>query len=153
MNIQKFTQKSISAVQNAESKAKELNNQQLLPVHMLWALLDDKEGLIPSILTSMQINVSALENAVNAEISSLPSVTSSSGSELYLSSSLNDILEKAEKISEKMGDEYVSVEHIMQSLIENADASVSGLFSSYGVTKDKFLTALKSQKKESSTEP
>ena len=53
MNIQKFTQKSISAVQNAESKAKELNNQQLLPVHMLWALLDDKEGLIPSILTSM----------------------------------------------------------------------------------------------------
>ena len=124
MNIQKFTQKSISAVQNAESKAKELNNQQLLPVHMLWALLDDKEGLIPSILTSMQINVSALENAVNAEISSLPSVTSSSGSELYLSSSLNDILEKAEKISEKMGDEYVSVEHIMQSLIENADASV-----------------------------
>ncbi|MDY3938422.1 MAG: ATP-dependent chaperone ClpB [Oscillospiraceae bacterium] len=143
MNIQKFTQKSISAVQNAESKAKELNNQQLLPVHMLWALLDDKEGLIPSILTSMQINVSALENAVNAEISSLPSVTSSSGSELYLSSSLNDILEKAEKISEKMGDEYVSVEHIMQSLIENADASVSGLFSSYGVTKDKFLTALK----------
>ena len=143
MNIQKFTQKSISAVQNAESKAKELNNQQLLPVHMLWALLDDKEGLIPSILTSMQINVSALENAVNAEISSLPSVTSSSGSELYLSSSLNDILEKAEKISEKMGDEYVSVEHIMQSLIENADASVSRLFSSYGVTKDKFLTALK----------
>ena len=137
------TQKSISAVQNAESKAKELNNQQLLPVHMLWALLDDKEGLIPSILTSMQINVSALENAVNAEISSLPSVTSSSGSELYLSSSLNDILEKAEKISEKMGDEYVSVEHIMQSLIENADASVSRLFSSYGVTKDKFLTALK----------
>ncbi len=143
MNIQKFTQKSISAIQNAESKAKELNNQQLLPVHMLWALLDDKEGLIPSILTSMQINVSALENAVNAEISSLPSVTSSSGSELYLSSSLNDILEKAEKISEKMGDEYVSVEHIMQSLIENADASVSKLFSSYGVTKDKFLTALK----------
>ena len=143
MNIQKFTQKSISAVQNAESKAKELNNQQLLPVHMLWALLDDKEGLIPSILTSMQINVSALENAVNAEISSLPSVTSSSGSELYLSSSLNNILEKAEKISEKMGDEYVSVEHIMQSLIENADASVSRLFSSYGVTKDKFLTALK----------
>ncbi len=143
MNIQKFTQKSISAIQNAESKAKELNNQQLLPVHMLWALLDDKEGLIPSILTSMQINVSALENAVNAEISSLPSVTSSSGSELYLSSSLNDILEKAEKISEKMGDEYVSVEHIMQSLIENADASVSRLFSSYGVTKDKFLTALK----------
>ena len=143
MNIQKFTQKSIRAVQNAESKAKELNNQQLLPVHMLWALLDDKEGLIPSILTSMQINVSALENAVNAEISSLPSVTSSSGSELYLSSSLNNILEKAEKISEKMGDEYVSVEHIMQSLIENADASVSRLFSSYGVTKDKFLTALK----------
>ena len=143
MNIQKFTQKSISAVQNAESKAKELNNQQLLPVHMLWALLDDKEGLIPSILTSMQINVSALENAVNAEISSLPSVTSSSGSELYLSSSLNNILEKAEKISEKMGDEYVYVEHIMQSLIENADASVSRLFSSYGVTKDKFLTALK----------
>ena len=143
MNIQKFTQKSISAIQNAESKAKELNNQQLLPVHMLWALLDDKEGLIPSILTSMQINISALENAVNAEISSLPSVTSSSGSELYLSSSLNDILEKAEKISEKMGDEYVSVEHIMQSLIENADASVSRLFSSYGVTKDKFLTALK----------
>lgn len=143
MNIQKFTQKSISAIQNAESKAKELNNQQLLPVHMLWALLDDKEGLIPSILTSMQINVSALENAVNAEISSLPSVTSSSGSELYLSSSLNDILEKAEKISEKMGDEYVSVEHIMQSLVENADASVSRLFSSYGVTKDKFLTALK----------
>ena len=143
MNIQKFTQKSISAIQSAESKAKELNNQQLLPVHMLWALLDDKEGLIQSILTSMQINVSALENAVNAEISSLPSVTSSSGSELYLSSSLNDILEKAEKISEKMGDEYVSVEHIMQSLIENADASVSRLFSSYGVTKDKFLTALK----------
>lgn len=143
MNIQKFTQKSISAVQSAESKAKELNNQQLLPVHILWALLDDKEGLIPSILTSMQINVSALENAVNSEISSLPSVTSSSGSELYLSSSLNDILEKAEKISEKMGDEYVSVEHIMQSLIENADSSVSRLFSSYGVTKDKFLTALK----------
>ena len=77
MNIQKFTQKSISAIQSAESKAKELNNQQLLPVHMLWALLDDKEGLIQSILTSMQINVSALENAVNAEISSLPSVTSS----------------------------------------------------------------------------
>ena len=143
MNIQKFTQKSINAVQSAESKAKELNNQQLLPVHILWALLDDKEGLIPSILTSMQINVSALENAVNSEISSLPSVTSSSGSELYLSSSLNDILEKAEKISEKMGDEYVSVEHIMQSLIENADASVSRLFSLYGVTKDKFLTALK----------
>ena len=143
MNIQKFTQKSISAVQNAESKAKELNNQQLLPIHMLWALLDDKEGLIPSILTSMQVSVQAFENAVNSEISALPSVTSSSGSELYLSSSLNEILEKAEKISEKMGDDYVSVEHIMQSLIENADSTVSKLFSSYGVTKDKFLSALK----------
>ncbi len=143
MNIQKFTQKSVGALQNAETKAKELNNQQLMPIHMLYALLDDKEGLIPSILTSMQTDISGLENAINCEISALPSVTSSSGSDLYLSSALNNILEKAEKISEKMGDEYVSVEHIMQSLIENADSTVSRLFSSYGITKDKFLTALK----------
>ncbi len=143
MNIQKFTQKSVGALQNAETKAKELNNQQLMPIHMLYALLDDKEGLIPSILTSMQTDISGLENAINGEISALPSVTSSSGSDLYLSPALNNILEKAEKISEKMGDEYVSVEHIMQSLIENADSTVSRLFSSYGITKDKFLTALK----------
>lgn len=143
MNIQKFTQKSISAIENAQSKAKQNSNQQLCQVHMLYALLDDSEGLIPSILTSMQIDSNALKTAAERQIAALPSVTSSAGSDLYLSSELNNALENAQSISEKMGDEYVSVEHIMQALIENADRTLSELFSSFGVTKNAFLAALK----------
>ena len=108
MNLQKFTQKSLEAIQNAQSNAVEYGNPQLDQQHLLLALLQQEDGLIPGLLQKMNINVNGLTQAVENEVKRLPRV---SGGETRVAVDLEKALTAAEKLAENMTDEYVSVEH------------------------------------------
>ena len=144
MNLQKLTQKSLEAVQQARDLALENGNQQLQQSHLLLALLRQEDGLIPEMLRSLQVSLAALDSEISTSIGKLPKVGGNIDPErVYLSRELNDALTSAEKQAADMKDEYVSVEHLMLGLIATADRAVKDIFSRHGITKDQFLTALK----------
>lgn len=140
MNTDKFTQKSLDALMTAQKTAQENSNQFLTQEHILLALLMQDNGLISSLMLKMGVEISALKNVLLNNISSLPKV---SGTNLYFSDEAAKSLDQAEKIAEKMKDEYVSVEHLFLGIIEKPSASVKNIFKTYGVTKEGFLDALK----------
>lgn len=105
MDMRKFTEKSVNALQDAQSVAKEYGNQEIGQVHLLYSLVSADEGLIPQLLKKMEIDLSALQSAAPAEIARAPKV---SGGEQYLSSALAEALDAAEKQAAKMGDSYIS---------------------------------------------
>ena len=144
MNLQKLTQKSLEAVQQARDLALENGNQQLQQSHLLLALLRQEDGLIPEMLRTLQVSLAALDSEISTCIDKLPKVGGNIDPErVYLSRELNDALTSAEKQAADMKDEYVSVEHLMLGLIATADRAVKDIFSRHGITKDQFLTALK----------
>ncbi len=140
MNTQKYTQKTADAINNAQRIAQENSNQQLEQAHILLALVNQDNGLIPSLLEGMNVNVSSFTGALQSEISSYPKV---SGDNLYLSQSAMTALDEAEKQADKMRDEYISVEHIMLGIISKPDAFIKKLLASFSITTDRFLSALK----------
>ena len=141
MNLEKYTQKSASAIQDAMNIAIEYSNQQISQEHLLHALLTQDEGLIPELLRKCGCSPAALTaDAMNA-IEKLPKVSRDAGK--YLSSELDSTLLSAEKTAEQMKDSYVSVEHIMLALFDKASHSLTELFKTAQLTKDKFLKALK----------
>ena len=144
MNVQKLTQKSIEAVQLAQRTAEENGNQQLLQEHLLFALVTQQEGLIPELLQKMGVDVSTLKTRLESMISALPKVSSTSGSDIYMSGDLNAALTAAEGEAAKMKDEYVSVEHLMLGVLIKPSKSVKELLHSLKIEKDAFLTALRS---------
>ena len=139
MNINKFTQKSMEAVQNCEKLAYEYGNQQLEQVHLFYSLLKLDDSLILKLLTKMGINKELIINEAEQKLSALPKV---SGGRVYISNDLNKVLISAEDESKSMGDEYVSVEHIFLSMLRNADRTMKELLRQYGITRDTFLQAL-----------
>ena len=139
MNINKFTQKSMEAVQNCEKLAYEYGNQQLEQVHLFYSLLKLDDSLILKLLTKMGINKELIINETEQKLSVLPKV---SGGRVYISNDLNKVLISAEDESKGMGDEYVSVEHIFLSMLRNADRTMKELFRQYGITRDAFLQTL-----------
>ena len=139
MNISKFTQKSIEAVQNMEKVAATHGNQQIEQIHLLASLLDIEGSLIVNLIKKMGINEIEFRNEVEAAIEKLPKV---SGGQSYISNDLNKILITAEDVSKSMGDEYVSVEHIFLNILENPSSNVAQIFRMYGIDKDKFLKVL-----------
>ena len=141
MNTQKFTQKSLEAVQSAQSAALEHKNTQIDQQHLLYGLLTQSDGLIPQMLVKMNISVNGLLNDCEKEIKNL-SYGSGSG-QLYLSGELNMVLEQAEKMAENMKDDFVSVEHIFMALINSPNEAVKRLFKKYNITKDEFMKQLK----------
>ena len=141
MNTQKFTQKSLEAVQSAQSAALEHKNTQIDQQHLLYGLLTQSDGLIPQMLVKMNISVNGLLNDCEKEIKNLP--YGSGSGQLYLSGELNMVFEQAEKMAENMKDDFVSVEHIFMALINSPNEAVKRLFKKYNITKDEFMKQLK----------
>ena len=139
MNLQKFTQKSLEAIQNAQSNAVEYGNLQLDQQHLLLALLQQEDGLIPGLLQKMNINVNGLTQAVENEVKRLPRV---SGGETRVAVDLEKALTAAEKLAENMTDEYVSVEHIFMAMVNAPNAALKELFRQYNVDRDGFMKIL-----------
>ncbi len=140
MNINKFTQKSMEAVQNCEKLAYEYGNQQIEQEHLFYSLLKLDDSLILKLLTKMGISKELIMNEAEQKIAGLPKV--SGGGQVYISNDLNKVLIHAEDESKGMGDEYVSVEHIFLALMKYADRTMKELFRQHGITKDAFLQAL-----------
>lgn len=140
MNINKFTQKSMEAVQNCEKLAYEYGNQQIEQEHLFYSLLTLDDSLILKLLTKMGVTKEIILNEAEQKLSGLPKV--SGGSQVYISKDLNTVLIHAEDESKAMGDEYVSVEHIFLSMIKHADRTMKELFRQHGITRDAFLQAL-----------
>ncbi len=140
MNINKFTQKSIEAVQNCEKLAYEHGNQQLEQAHLLLSLLTLEDSLILKLITKMNISGEMFTNEVRQAVERLPKV--SGGGQLYVSNDLNKVLVNAEDEAKAMGDEYVSVEHLFLSLLRQPDKTMKELFRQYGINRETFLQAL-----------
>jgi ATP-dependent Clp protease ATP-binding subunit ClpB len=157
MDTQKLTQKSIEAVKNAQSLARDNSNQQIEPEHVAYALLDDGGGLIPSIITDCGGDRNGMMSALKKAISLFPKVsgTGYSSDQIYVSPATDNAFNYAEKLAKENGDEYVSVEHIMLALYEKC-AQVSKIFGDSGVNSKKFKNALdkvKSNAKVTSDNP
>ncbi len=139
MNINKFTQKSMEAVQNCEKLAYEYGNQQIEQEHLLYSLLTLEDSLILKLVTRMGITGVMMLSESEQKLAALPKV---SGGQVYISNDLNKVLIHAEDESRSMGDEYVSVEHIFLAMVRYADKTIKELFRLYGITRDSFLKVL-----------
>ena len=141
MDTRKYTEKTTSALVNAQALAREYGNQEITQTHLLYALIRDNDGLIAQLLTKMNKDVDGLRRATLDEIKSLPKV---SGGESYFGANTGKVVEVAEKQMNAMGDSFISVEHIFFGLIEVADKTVKKLFSAFGITQNAFMQALAS---------
>ena len=144
MNAQKFTQKSLAAVQSAQELALARGGMQIEQVHLLFALLEEQNGLIYQLLARMGVETGAFAEALGQELDRLPAV-SGAGREpgkIYVSPSVDQALVRAEGLAASMKDEYVSVEHVFLALLERPDAVLKRMFRDYGVDREKFLAAL-----------
>ena len=143
MNLNQFTQKSVEAVQAAQQMASARQNQQIEQEHLLLALLEQKEGLIPQLMQKAGVEPAALRQKLTAAVERLPQVSGSGAGQMYLSRDLEQALNEAEKIAREMHDEYTSVEHLMLGLFEKTDDTLCSLFREAGLTKEKFMAALR----------
>ena len=141
MNAEKYTRNTIETINNAQAMAEENGNQYLTPEHLLYALVDQDGGLIASIFTKLGVNCDELLSELDTAISKLPRV-SGGGGEVYASPETGKILRFADKVAEKMGDDYVSVEHLMLGVFENATPAVKSILQNHGITKQRFTEAL-----------
>ena len=139
MNIQKFTQKSLEAVNDCERIANEYGNQELEQEHLLYALLTQEDSLILKLIEKMEIDKTHFLNNVEDKLAKRVKVV---GGQLYMGSALNTALISAEDEAKQMGDEYVSVEHLFLSLIKHPNPAIKELFREYGITRERFLQAL-----------
>ena len=145
MNTQRFTQKSMTALGDAQSIATRNSNQQLEQVHLFLALLSDPEGLATGIFGKMGTDVAAVKRALEAAVERLPKVRGSAteAGKIYVSQSLNEALALAEEKADAMQDDYVSVEHLLLALTEKADATLAPILKNAGVTDSALLAAVK----------
>ena len=139
MNINKFTQKSMEAIQDIEKLAYEYGNQEMDQEHLVCALVKQSDGLIPKMIEKMEIDLNHFQNRIVDFIEKKPKVQ---GGELRISNDLNKVLVTAENEAKAMGDEYVSVEHIFLTLIKNPNRAMKEFFGEYGITRERFLQAL-----------
>ncbi len=139
MNIQKFTQKSIEAVNDCEKLAYEYGNQEIEQEHLLTALLQQEDGLILKLIEKMEINK---EHFMDNALRHLQARVKVSGGQVYIGKNLNEALIHAEDEARQMGDEYVSVEHLFLSLLKYPNQAMKAIFKEYGITRERFLQAL-----------
>ena len=144
MNAQKFTQKSLEAIQEANNLALSNNNMQIEQEHLLYALLTIDQSLIAQLIKKMGKDPQALAQAVKQEIDKMPGVTGSGreAGKIYVAQDVDTVLAKAENIADSMKDEYVSVEHIMLSLMENPNRNLKEIFKLFDIRKNDFLKVL-----------
>ena len=139
MNIQKFTQKSVEAINDCEKLAYEYGNQEIEQEHLLVALLRQEDGLILKLIEKMEIQK---EHFMDNAIHHLEARTKVSGGQIYVGQDLNKVLIHAEDEAKQMGDEYVSVEHLFLCLIKYPNKAMKEMWKEYGITRDRFLKAL-----------
>ena len=139
MNISKFTKKSIEAVNGCEKAAYEYGNQEIDQEHLLYSLITQPESLILRLIEKMEIQK---EHFINRVEDALEKRVKVSGGQLYVSSALNKILLASEDIAKRMGDEYVSVEHLFLSMLKEPNKEIKSIFKEYGITEERFLKAL-----------
>ena len=146
MNAQKFTQKSLEAIQEAQSLAIRNSSMQIEEEHLAAALLEQDNGLIPQLLQKMNIDSAAVLRAVEEKVKKLPAVTGPGREpdKIYVSNDVDAVLTDAESEAERMKDEYVSVEHIMLALLNRPNNSLREIFNRFQITKDRFLSVLSS---------
>ena len=144
MNADKLTQKSAEAIRSAQEIALEYGNPQIEQVHLLWALLQDSEGLIPQLLAGMGVTVPSLQAAVKDLLARQPRVSNSGheAGKIYISGDTEKALNRAEKVAGEMKDEYTSVEHLFLGLLDTAGRELAQLFSQYQITRERALQAL-----------
>ena len=139
MNIQKFTQKSVEAIQACEKLAYEYGNQEIEQEHLLVALMRQEDGLIRKMIEKMEINTAHfMDNAIRH----LERRVKVSGGQVYIGQALNKVLISAEDEAKQMGDEYVSVEHLFLALLKYPNPAIREILGEYGITRDRFLKAL-----------
>ena len=139
MNVQKFTQKSIEAINSSQKIASDYGNQEVDCEHFLLALLQLEDSLIAKLFENMGTDVHSFMNALVSEIEKKPKVQ---GSQMYISQSLNDVLLDGEDQAKAMGDDYVSVEHLFLSILKKGNKNTKNLLKTYDINKDEFLKAL-----------
>ena len=139
MNINKFTQKSLEAVNNCEKLAYQYGSPEIDQEHFLYSLLTIEDSLILKLIEKMEVNKEAFLSQVQQAVEKKPKV---SGGQTYISKSLNQVLVSAEDEAKVMGDEYVSVEHLFLSLMKYPNTEIKKLFQAYGITRERFLQAL-----------
>ena len=144
MNAEKLTQKSAEAIRSAQEIALEYGNPQIEQVHLLWALLQDSEGLIPQLLAGMGVTVPSLQAAEKDLLARQPRVSNSGheAGKIYISGDTEKALNRAEKVAGEMKDEYTSVEHLFLGLLDTAGRELAQLFSQYQITRERALQAL-----------
>ena len=144
MNADRFTQKSIAAIQDAQNLAREYGNQQIEQLHLLAALCGDAEGLIPQLLTAMGVDAKGFLAAVGTELEKLPKVRGYGGEagKVYISADVDAALRSAEQTAQSMKDEYISVEHLFLGLLDAAGNAVAELLRTFDITKDRAMQAL-----------
>ncbi len=142
MNMQKFTQKSIEALQAAQNEALSNANQNLTEEHLLYALVSQKEGVIPNLFAKCGADTSRMISETEKKIASMPKVTGG-GDSLYMDSTLASALAEAEKEADAMNDSYVSVEHIILGMMDKPSEFIKKLFRDYGIEREKFCSALR----------
>ena len=139
MNISKFTQKSIEAIQNTEKIANQYGNQEIDQEHLIYALVNLEDSLILKLIEKMEIQPEHFKNRIEQAIEKRTKVQ---GGNMYMRQALNDVLINAEDEAKRMGDEYVSVEHLFLMLIKKPNKEVKEIFREYGITRERFLGVL-----------
>ncbi len=142
MNIDKYTNKMQQALMDCQSLVNSLNQQEITTDHFHYVIITDSDGLIPRLLTAMNVNLQSYREELRSVIDKKPSVTGNS-SQIYISGDLNNVLIKSENIAKEFKDEYVSVEHAYLAILDNNKADSSRLIEKYGISKDEFMKALK----------
>jgi len=139
MNIQKFTQKSVEAINACEKLAYDYGNQEIEQEHLLVALMQQEDGLIPKLIEKMDIQRQHFEDNALRKLEARVKV---SGGQIYVGQNLNNVLIHAEDEAKQMGDEYVSVEHLFLALLKYPNKAMKELFKEYGITRERFLQSL-----------
>ena len=144
MNAQKFTQKSLEAIQSAQQLTIERQNMQLEEEHLFYALLTQEDGLIPQLLLKMNCNIQSLTKEAEKLLDKFPHVSGPGreAGKIYVSADVDQVLNAAEKTADTMKDDYVSVEHLFLSLLEHPNQNLSQLFKTFGIDKNSFLNVL-----------
>ncbi|MBO4283049.1 MAG: AAA family ATPase, partial [Clostridia bacterium] len=143
VNADKFTQKSVEALREAQNLTLKNGNQQMEQIHLMRALISEDDGLIPGLLKAAGTEVNLLAGALDIALGRLPKVKGGGDDRIYVSRDVDVALAEAEEVAGKMRDEYISVEHILLALIDKADATLSPILKKNGITRDAILPALK----------
>ena len=143
MNTDKFTQKAIDAVNNAQKIALEKSHTEVKPEHIAYALVSDKDGLVGQILKKINVNTNNIETGIEKILNNLPTVGGTAVGRVYLANDSILVISDAEKLAKKSGDEYLSVEHVFIAIIDKATAEIKKLFVSEGLSRNKFENAVK----------